>query len=386
MNKHALERGQTLPMVAVALILIVALSGLAADVGYHQYQQRVQQTATDSAALAAAAELDAGNFVTAGQVDAKTNGFAAGANGVTSVNIAAPPPADPYNGNPEAVEADIVASYPTFFERIFGIDSVKVSTKAVAIADAPSNWCLLALDTRGTSSINAHATINAPNCDIAVNNSHLSIGGQSTITTDAPIEYSGLLTGAGTSTFNPGPPVSALPASDPCPQIASCRRLEKDPPDTQRCQTFDPASIQPGTVYCSIDVSNKSVTFPPGWYGVTGDLKANHGTLSGNGVTFILTSTNAPNINNAAFDLTAPTSGDYNGMLFYAPNVTQPTTINSGDGDMQGVVYFPKSNLTLNAGATTQVIVISSQFSLNASDTTFLQPANVQITHPRLVE
>jgi hypothetical protein len=245
---------------------------------------------------------------------------------------------------------------------------------------------MLALDTSGTSSINAHANVNAPDCDIAVNNAHLSIGGQSTITTASPIQYSGSLTGAGTSTFNPGTPVTALPASDPCPQIASCRYAQQNPPSTTNCQTFNVASITPGTVYCSINLPNSTVTFPSGVYFDTGDFKANKATVIGNGVTFILTSSNAPNMNNATFELSAPTSGDYAGLLFYAPNVTQPVTMNSGNGGLNGIIYFPKSNLTMNTGTTAQVIIISGQFSLNSSDTTFSPLTSAEITYPRLVE
>jgi hypothetical protein len=106
----------------------------------------------------------------------------------------------------------------------------------------------------------------------------------------------------------------------------------------------------------------------------------------GNGVTFILTSSNAPNMNNATFELSAPTSGDYAGLLFYAPNVTQPVTMNSGNGGLNGIIYFPKSNLTMNTGTTAQVIIISGQFSLNSSDTTFSPLTSAEITYPRLVE
>lgn len=386
MRKHAHERGQTLPIIAVAALLLTAMAGFAADVGYHQYQQRIQQTATDSAALAAAAERNLGNWQTAGQNDATKNGFTAGTGATTSVSIGTPQPSDPYNSDSSAVEADITATYPTFFEHIFGVTGATVTTRAVAIANASSKWCMLALDTSGTSSINAHANVNAPDCDIAVNNSHLSIGGQSTITTASPIQYSGSLTGAGTSTFNPGTPVTALPASDPCPQIASCRYAQQNPPSTTNCQTFNAASIVPDQVYCSINLPNSDVTFPSGWYAVTGNFNANKATVHGDGVTFILTGSNAPNMNNATFDLTAPTSGDYAGLLFYAPNVTQPVTMNSGNGGLNGIVYFPKSNLTMNTGTTAQVIIISGQFSLNSSDTTFSPLTSAQITYPRLVE
>jgi hypothetical protein len=388
MKKHALQRGQTLPLIAVAAILLGAAAGFAADVGYHQYQQRVQQTATDSAALAAAAELSAGNWVQAGQRDATSNGFTAGAGPTTSVNIAHPTAPDPYASDSHAVEADITATYATFFEKLFGIGSVDVTTKAVAISDATSNLCMVALNTSGTSNIDAHSVINAPTCSIAINNSNLSIGGQSTITTQVPIQYSGRLTGSGTSTFSPSAPVQALPISDPCSQIPSCNYLQQNPPSTSGCVPFTwSASVTPGVQpYCSMTFGGNT-QLEPGLYVVTGNFIANNVTLSGSGVTIVDMSSNCPNVNNATMALTAPASGDYAGMLWYDPSCNSPVTMNSGTGGLDGVLYFPKANLTMNAsGPTAQVEIISGQITLNSSNTTFSAPSAGQITYPRLVE
>lgn len=388
MRTHSLERGQTLPIVAVAVLLLVALGGFAADVGYHQYMQRAQQTATDSAALAAAAELATGNAVVAGQRDATSNGFTTGSGGVNSVAIGRPDATDPYTGDPHAVQAQISATYATVFENVFGITSVPVTTKAVAISDAPSNWCIVALDTSGTTNIDAHSVINAPDCDISVNNPHLSIGGQSTITTSDPIRYSGSLTGAGTSTFNPGAPVQALPATDPCRQITSCLGLQQNPPSSTPCQTFDPLSIVANQVYCDMNFGNGTFTLPQGWYVIPagGHFNANNATLYGSGVTIIDFASNNITATNAEFHLSAPDGGDYAGMLFYAPNYTQSLTLNSGDGGLQGIIYVPNASLTLNAGATAMMMVIAGQLTLNASNTTFTPLTSAQITHPRLVE
>ncbi len=388
MKTRTFERGQTLPIVAMAVLMLVALGGFAADVGYHQYMQRAQQTATDSAAIAAAAELATGNSVVAGQRDASSNGFTAGTGGVTLVSIAPPAAPDPYAGDAHAIQARISARYATVFETVFGISDVEVTTKAVAISDAPSNWCIVALDTSGTSNIDAHSVINAPDCDISINNPHLSIGGQSTITTSDPIQYSGSLTGAGTSTFSPGMPVQSLPASDPCRQIDSCRNLLQNPPSSTACQTFDPSSIVANSVYCDMNFGNGTFTLPQGYYVIPagGHFNANNATLYGSGVTIVDFASNNITATNAEFHLSAPDSGDYAGMLFYAPNYTQSVTLNSGDGGLQGIIYVPNASLTLNAGATAMMMVIAGQLTLNASNTTFTPLTSAQITHPRLVE
>lgn len=386
MRQPATQRGQTLPIVAIAILVLLGAAGFAADAGYHQYEQRVQQSATDSAALAGAAELAAGNYAAAARRDAATNGFIDGTNDVAVIPIAPPGTPDAYASDIHAVQVQITARYPAFFERVFGIDSVNVTTKAVAISDARSNLCVLALQTGGTSSINAQSVINAPNCSIAINNSHLSIGGQSSITTATPIQYSGSLTGAGTSTFSPGVPVSAIPASDPCPQIASCAYLQANPPATAPCTDFHGSgTILPGA-YCRMDFTGPT-TFAPGLYVLSGSFNANNVTLSGTGVTIADMSANgAFSANNTTFQLSAPTSGAYSGMLWYAPNYTQPITFNAGDGGLSGVIYFPQANLTMNTGTNDLAVVVAGQMTLNAANTTFNPPPSAYVTYPRLVE
>ena len=54
------QRGQTLVLVALLLVVLMGLTSLAADAGYYHYQQRVMQTAADSAALAGASEITYG--------------------------------------------------------------------------------------------------------------------------------------------------------------------------------------------------------------------------------------------------------------------------------------------------------------------------------------
>src|SRR5579864_4379481 len=79
------QRGQTLILVAMLLVVLTGMTGLAVDVGFYRYQQRLQQSAADSAALAGAAELatSSASATAAAKADAATNGFQDGSNGVT---------------------------------------------------------------------------------------------------------------------------------------------------------------------------------------------------------------------------------------------------------------------------------------------------------------
>jgi len=113
-----------------------------------------------------------------------------------------------------------------------------------------------------------------------------------------------------------------------------------------------------------------NVTLNPGTYYINGDdlsfgAQAN---VTGNGVTFILTSSTASanpssiaqiNMNGGAtLNLTAPTSGTYNGVLVYqhrnAPLTNQ--FINGGaDMRIDGAFYMPGTELTFNGNAGMEV-------------------------------
>ena len=51
------ERGQILPIVALALVALLGIAAFAIDVGYAYYAKRQLQSATDAAALAGAQDL-----------------------------------------------------------------------------------------------------------------------------------------------------------------------------------------------------------------------------------------------------------------------------------------------------------------------------------------
>lgn len=88
MNAHR-QRGQALVFAALGLVAVTGIVGLAIDMGYLRYTKRRLQTAADSAAIAAASELNRGDYTAAAMNDSKANGFENGKNGVT---VSASPP------------------------------------------------------------------------------------------------------------------------------------------------------------------------------------------------------------------------------------------------------------------------------------------------------
>jgi formylmethanofuran dehydrogenase subunit C len=93
----------------------------------------------------------------------------------------------------------------------------------------------------------------------------------------------------------------------------------------------------------------------PGLYYIEGSLTI-QGTVTGTGVAFFMKDGGIRTNGNAALSVSAPTSGEHAGMLFWsAPNNTSSHSFNgNGATDLDGVLYFPKGDLTFNGNHGTQ--------------------------------
>jgi|SRR5579884_153503 len=405
MKKYEGQRGQTLPLVAMGIALLVATAGFAVDAGYHQYHQRMQQTATDSAALAGAQELLVGDWLAAARKDASNNGYAdnTGQNtcpvnpavGTVCVVVQNPPPnTDAYSGNAQAVEVDITAYHPTFFESVFDINNVPVSTKAVAVlTTAASPNCMYVLS--GSANFNAGqngGTLSAPNCGLVFN------GGANFNNATVNAKAISCAATCSNGTFSGAQPKTTAPASDPCPQMSNCAYLAAHPPTT--CSTNLTAGnnqniIVPSGCYNNLDLHKaNSVTFDCGLYVISGSLNAsasgNNSVItinqqSGCGVTFYVTGSGSVNMRNANINLAAPTSGDYTqysageqNILFYQdsadsnPLVLQSASCQTCSAQLSGMIYAPTANLNYNQGAsanTGTIMIVAGSLNYNGTTT-----------------
>ncbi len=128
------DRGQILPIFAIAVLSILAFVGLAVDGGSAFVQRRVQQAAADLAALAAA-----NDYLINGSPDlaiarardiAAENGFVHGSDG-TVVDVAL----DTSNGI--EVAASITAGHQNLVLGVIGMGTWEVSVDASALAGFP---------------------------------------------------------------------------------------------------------------------------------------------------------------------------------------------------------------------------------------------------------
>jgi len=131
-------------------------------------------------------------------------------------------------------------------------------------------------------------------------------------------------------------------------------------------------TFNPG-VYCGgISITGQAnVTFNPGTYILNGGgftSTSNNTVLSGSGVFFYNTSTAGHNFapisitGGTSLTLTAPTSGDYQGVLFFQDrNVGSGSnnTITGGSNSiLSGTVYLPTGDLSFSGNSTTLTLAL----------------------------
>ena len=376
-------------LICLAIVTIMGLIGLVADVGSLQAQKQLMQTAADSAALAAGQELSYGDSVAAGKADAASNGFTNGQNGIV-VAINNPPLGGPNTGKSGYIEAIVTRPEPTFFLRVLGLTTITLSARAVsAVGNGPN--CIYVMDPSAPSAMNLNGNINIQSgCGLLVDSSSstgLSVNGNITITAPT-IAVVGGYSSNGNVTLTPQPKTGILPAADPLAYV--------QPPSYGACSynsfslngnygtSGSPYQMNPG-VYCGGISFNGNfyLKFNPGTYVLAGGGMSVNGnaTMTGTGVTFYNTAGTGGYkgivLNgNVILTFSAPTSGTLSGILFFQdrliPGSAAGSTINGNSGStIDGALYFPTTTLTYNGNSSINgySIVVADKWIANGNST-----------------
>jgi hypothetical protein len=417
------ESGQALIMVSLSMVAMFGLLGLVVDIGWMHFRVEAAQTAADSAASAAAeaAFASSGGSITCGSNNvicqaatscpnpvpsspvkdtdiacayAKSNGFAITTGGRQTVTVAAGTGTVPtVSGATVAywITARVSESVPQLFSAVQGNTTGTIGAVATAaISGTVSGTCIYLLSPTATHafSITGSSTLTTSGCGIYDNSTNAAAFyafGSPTVTASS-IQVRGGTSISGASTVNPAPTTGAPLTTDPlaalpAPAVGACNTLTTAGTgySLSHSQT---ATLSQG-VYCGgISVSGNSVaTLNPGTYILNGGglSVANSAQLSGTGVTFFntaqsgytpgpVTVTGAGTVN-----LSAPTSGAYQGVLFFQDrNITYAAAnafANSASGTMTGTFYFPTTavNYTGNVGAAIYDAFIASTLSITGS-------------------
>ncbi len=368
--------GQMMLLVTVALIVLMGLAGLATDFGLLWTEKRQIQTAADAAAVAGAlAVVSGGNVTTAAKTDSSVNGFTDGINSVT-VTVNNPPATGSYAGDSNAVEAIVTKPEQTYFLRVLGYNSVAIMGRAVAHTGAHD--CIYVMD---PSANNALVTSGGSNlssgCGIVVNSSSTSglvaSGGACISAAAIGVNASSESQAACVS---PAATFNVPRVSDPLAYLTEPTPGTCTPSTTSGhgYTATNGATISQGTYCGGITVQGgATLNLNGGLYILDGGgLTVSGGSnIIGNGVTFYNTGTSSLQYKpitvsgGSTTSLTAPTTGNYAGILFFEDrglstnNNNQKNAISGASGaQFTGALYFLNSELDFTGGSNAAYTVI----------------------------
>ena len=352
--------------MAIAIVVLLGMASLAVDTGYWRYQQRLEQSAADSGAIAGATELAfpaAAEVTAAARADAAANGYADGVSNVT-VTVNNPPASGSYSGSSDAVEVVVEKRQPVFFAGIFGL-SQSVRVRAVAAKSSAGRTCIYALNGDITLHGGGGGGIEAPTCGI-LTNVNLNVTGQANVDASS-IGYVG--DGPGGGSYPQAQPQKAVAVADPCPTIPGCAYLAAHPPAAGTCmpQSPPPDPLPPGEYCSAFDLGSVS-TFAGGLYVFDQGMSASgNATISGTNVT-IYNKGGVTLSGKVSVDFRAPTTGTMAGMVYYQPPTdTQAFTVNgkAGTDNFVGGMYLPTADLTLNGNVPAVTLLVVNSITMN---------------------
>lgn len=398
MRRRRAQGGQSLVLVAGLSMILVALAGLVLDGGEIASQYRLNQSAADAAALAAAYQITTGNTETAATNQAdlvvKQHGIATTDLTLSFADGSGTPTTDP--SSVATVTASIKHGFPTLFLPVLGIDAASVSTSAtvglygvscvVCVLDSGSS--ALSIGGNNTSlSLSGGVVEVASSYSAAIslgNNGNTLNGGDGVYVVGGVGAPAGTVTPAPTTVSSVSDPLSGL-AAPTAPAAGSCTGNNS----SQTCTPGTYGNFPPG--------SASFYTLNPGLYVVTGNFATSGSqSISAVGVTFYLTCGNVSSPNSCAntngngggmtingqagssVTITAPTTGTYANIAVFSDrsNVTGLSVGGQGTVAITGTIYAKSAALSFGGGATGSTFnarVVTKDLSLSGGSSFSLQ-------------
>ena len=395
------QRGSAITLFAVFLMVGAGFAAIVIDGGHLFSLKSKLQTTADAAVLVAVSELpDTDAARTAAIVMAGKN-MPTGEHGAVLANADVvtgnwdsgtrtfTPAGDPINAVRVVTRRSQANGNAAglFFARILGFNQVDVETTAIASSQA-GIACVIALDPSVDDALkisgNAEVTLA---CGAQVNSTSdkaIRVGGGSACLTATSISVAGDTQG---SCINPTPDTGMEQMDDPLDYL--------DPPDdTDPCDHVGLVEVTTDTVllpgvYCGgIDINGGPIVdFMPGEYVLKGEGLSitGNGTVTGDEVMFYIDPSTTGILPDALqsvhlagttdITLNAPTSGDYEDVLFYQ-DANSPSDLiavfnGSADTELNGVLYFPNNPVRFSGngdpGGATSIIGRTVTFTGNAN-------------------
>jgi hypothetical protein len=285
----------------------------------------------------------------------------------------------PFVGPAGLSSVQVVLSHPEprFFSQIFSQSDVVVRTAAVASFNSSANACMLALDPAASKSVlfSGSSQLSLTSCNVMANSiapDAITTQGSAQLTAPCLMSAGGaVITSNVTLTSCKKPLTNLPPTADPYKSVPA-------PIIPSKCNPSNGNTLQPGRFCNGLSLSG-NVSLNPGVYIVDGgSFKVNaNANVSGSGVTFYLTNSATADMNgNATVNLSAPTTGDYSGMLFFADKNNSSGSGHKFNGTatskMTGAIYSPNQSVNYlgnfsGQNGCTQVVAKSIQWNGNTS-------------------
>jgi len=365
-HKKSSEHGQALIVIAFALVALAGLIALVVDGGNVFLDRRNAQNAADSAALAAAlARVRGGqNFSGVALKSAADNGYNNdGTNSVVTVNV--PPVSGPHTGDVEYIQVVIVSHVKTYLAGLLGWKELTNEVQAIArskpselkqILNGPALVSLAPESNCGSErafwvhgEVQLEVTgggvfVNSKNRDCALvqeggGKVHLENTYRLNVVGGASIQKAQFLT--------PSVTVGQVPISYPPPFFLPDVKCEDE---VEAAVSGDGTIMSPGN-WGEDDFPPEGVTtLEPGIYCIDGDFVVGPGrALTGTDV-LIKVEHGAINFSGEAnISLSAPSSGDFYGLLLFMPIKNRhPVVLDGGMGTtLQGTILAPAANIKI---------------------------------------
>jgi Flp pilus assembly protein TadG len=387
--------GNTAIITAFALTALVGTAGLGTDSIQWTLWKRQLQREADSAALAGALA----NYQGSGGTDAANTEIGRynliTLTGTPVVEIG--PSKGPYAGDPKAVRVVVQSAKALPFSSLFLKTPPTVTAEATAAAVGFGNYCVVALENTATTGVTFQGSASLDmGCGVATNSqgsSAVNAGGSSSVQASPIAAVGGIPASNNYASGTALQPYSSAQADPfaglPTPVVPGGCNKQVNVSPNQTATVKNPTGV---ACFSNIDIKG-TVTFDPGVYYIdAGQFSAgSQSVISGDGVTFILTSSTAStnpssvatlNMNGGAtINLTASRTGTYAGVLFYQDRrASSGTDIVNGNSSsaFQGSFYFPSQQLQFNgtSGMTTNCL------QLIARDVTFIGNTSISNVCP----
>lgn len=347
------KAGASAVIFGLTLPLLVGFMGLGAEVGLWYMTQREIQTAADVAAYTGAIEMRSGESDSVVRSEATTeaarNGFDADTAEITITFL-----------SDTRVRAEIEDKQQRLFSSLFADEStISIATIAEAEYELGGPACVLALNTIEFDALTftGNTSVTLSDCNIMSNSDaarSINQTGSSDVTADCIYAAGGIDHNNNMTTTECDDPVEGVsPSVDPYEDVEVPEVL----PDCETIPKFKPNNTFNLTAgrYCG-DMSLKGdVDLAPGTYIFEGDFDINSGAIvTGDEVTIIMTGGELKFNGGAEIELSAATTGDYAGILFYQDRelAGQENVINgNANTSFTGAMYFPTNEVTMLGGA-----------------------------------